>query len=766
MQTDTLPQEAQPLPEHAANPDQAALADMLTDAPYPEIQAEALTPVEVLAGVNAINSGLNHTWGTISNKILYRAEVGGETALREQDRELFDHGKDGTLDQVGIDLSHADLPTLLDAIAKGKPPVEIDAVRVDVGPHTPAEVDELPPDERVGLYLGAVFRGITAEAPQARIVATLENDQQNQTTLEADDHHVIETAEMLGRHGALEAGDDAGEDFIIVGQEEQLKQLEGLADQLSASQKGQMSQSADGSIVFRPDQTVLAAAGLAGTAIEQEGITLSQNGAVDPSAMRACSLLASGRQDAVHLSIVSAKEAGEHQQAMALLAALGKDMSKYQSIVIDTTKLDPLLASLAVNRELLSAVNQVREEAIFTIVVEEGVTSEHAPSPGYAAKAIVDRFDRVSDERVKQLVPAMVEAVYYHSESMFEGFAEKLIDRLGEELVDSPDFQHLWENPRFLRIVGLAHTDYIGGILEKEKETGVLERPSELRQKVWGKFFDALGMDEKQRTETRAAWGSRQKTEVVESAKQQIREVTTLFADRPDSPRLLYERFGIRNFGRYGAGALLRQLEAEEAGKLADYLTLVVSARDDWNGGLGSVDRIIRNEAQTTHPGASEQMVVVEAASSVELLRRLVSVARRFKAIDRLLVAAHGSQSSIDFGDDKLTIDSVQSSIAATRLTDRRILAEDGEIILKSCSTGKEGGIAQTIARQVGLQVTASAVDSAVGSSVKRSLRDRVFRRQDRGKHYLQWSSDGKAARANIYNNQGRKIGSTRRVEF
>lgn len=473
------------------------------------------------------------------------------------------------------------------------------------------------------------------------------------------------------------------------------------------------------------------------------------------------------RDEGIHLSIVNPSEAEKHAELMAMLTAEGKDTSKYHILVVDPEKTSPLLASRMVASRMQEGLREVQDDLLFDVILDEGIETTAADSRDHAARVVAERFDRLNDDQARALLPEAVQQFMRHGEGSSERFkfCEKLYSRYGEALFEGPEFKELWQNPQFMHLVGMGYLAFTEKLNATKDQVVTPEATLEFREKLWNKFFESFGMDEKQRNETRAAWGARSPEEgLYNVARKEIRTLIELHTERPGSIKALYDAFGIRNFTRYQRGQLLRQLDTWENGVGADYLTLVISARDDWNGALESFPGMLaQNEERTTPSDVSEQMIFVEAGSSVEMLRRLVAVAKHGKAIDRLLMAAHGSKESIYFGKDRLTIDMVESSLAATRLKDRKIIEDKAEVILKACSVGKEGGIAQTIAQRVGVEVVGATENAPVYSDVKRPSRLKFWKRGEtgRGTHYLSWPVD-----ANQYDKHGRKMHTLRRVEF
>jgi len=570
------------------------LAGILTNTSAPE-SVELTTPAATFERTQQLAESLTTMYIRLNDRFFSR-ENSEDAILAAEFNLVADHKEKGTLSEIGLDLSRANLRDIISAIVRGSPPVEIDAARVNVDSIQAKEGRDTPlsPEETCGIYIGAVFGKLIGDMPQARIVATVEDDNPDFTEAQAkDDQHIVQTAEILGNSGAISVDDDVGEDFVIVGHEQQVDQLESLADKLLASAHGKLSEAEDGRLVFFPDASLVDAVGLSdtpdGQALIENGIVLSRNGVVESVGMRTGSILASTREDALHLSIITPKDASEYMRSLVLLGAIGKNVQNFQSIEIDPAKIDPVLATIEVTREISTELRQVADDALFDVIVEQGLETPYASSETQAAVNVTRRLERLDARHVKALLPKLVEFMDVtpseFNDAMIGVLCDKLAEKLGDSLVDDPDYDELWKNPKFLTIIGVGHVSHISQFKEKAGPDGKPEAPSQIRKNLWRKFFDIFGLDDKERADVKAAWNSR-KEDLFTHAPKEIRAMTAIFTRRPDALSKIYKNFGIRNFARYRPEMLLQQLEDLESGKITDYLTLVISARDDWNGAM------------------------------------------------------------------------------------------------------------------------------------------------------------------------------------
>jgi hypothetical protein len=469
------------------------------------------------------------------------------------------------------------------------------------------------------------------------------------------------------------------------------------------------------------------------------------------------------REEVLHLSIITPGEVQKYEQLLAMLENVGINTTNYQAIVIDHDKLHPMLAVKALSIKMQQAIQEIQDDLLFSIIQDEGLDTHEVGSVVKAAKIVAQRVDKLDDAQLDQMLPEMIKAVLSQGEESKElfSFCDKLYSKYGEALFESDKFDKLWQNPQFLRLVGYGYINYQEASSQKDKLS-----KSEVAIKFRDKMLASLGMDEKQKQETLAAWNARSKDWGKGlSARREVTAMTELITHQPDAVRELFKEFGICNFSRYDTTQLLSQLRDREEGRVAEFVTFVVTARDDWNGGLASFPReLYKNEQSTTPPGVDEQIIFVEASSTAGMLRELVSVARHAKAVNRIVVAAHGNKKLMHFGKDEITIDMVQSSVGATRLKERGILEDDTEIILKSCSVGKKGGIAQTIARRVGVDVLGATKNSGAKSLIKKPRRWMFWKsksEREKGAHYISWG-----VKVNKFNPKGEKVDTIREHEF
>lgn len=181
-----------------------------------------------------------------------------------------------------------------------------------------------------------------------------------------------------------------------------------------------------------------------------------------------------------------------------------------------------------------------------------------------------------------------------------------------------------------------------------------------------------------------------------------------LEADRIGSTKLLCEKYGIREFARYPYELLKRQVEIDAED--VPYGLVVYPRADHSDSYDEDIDlfRQFMDELQGKH-----DIRVVEAASGTDLYRKLITLRKNYdEKIAFLVLAGHGEKNAMDFGGllnnsehTSLHTHDVESSGAMDQIRD--MLVPDPSVVLFSCSTGTEGGIAQELSKQLRAHVEA-----------------------------------------------------------
>lgn len=208
------------------------------------------------------------------------------------------------------------------------------------------------------------------------------------------------------------------------------------------------------------------------------------------------------------------------------------------------------------------------------------------------------------------------------------------------------------------------------------------------------------------------------------------------------SAKRLFEEYGIANFARYDTNMLLRQLEMSD--KDVPY-GIVAFPEADWNGAFFQNGSKLAETSLKLRMGGIETRII-EAGSQRELARRLVALNKKYvpagNKINFAIIGGHGGKDSVTLGErgswqsppipnpgeesseeylaelekwKKIVLNADKGSFSSTDIVNgegiqrgaRDFFAEGAPIVLVSCSTGIEGGIAEQSSDQLGWDISA-----------------------------------------------------------
>lgn len=172
----------------------------------------------------------------------------------------------------------------------------------------------------------------------------------------------------------------------------------------------------------------------------------------------------------------------------------------------------------------------------------------------------------------------------------------------------------------------------------------------------------------------------------------------------------LYRTFGIANFYRYSVDLLLRQYQ--ERDREGPY-GIVVSAERD-NGVALAHGRDVFDSLSTQLRG-HHFLRVVECHSRKDFLQRRLRLIHMYGTPSFTVVNAHGTPSEIVLGYKGRKRESISTGDFQQLITaEGRLFTHNESIVLISCSTGQDGGIAEAASRSTGLTVVAPNKDTAI----------------------------------------------------
>ena len=193
-----------------------------------------------------------------------------------------------------------------------------------------------------------------------------------------------------------------------------------------------------------------------------------------------------------------------------------------------------------------------------------------------------------------------------------------------------------------------------------------------------------------------------------------LRTIGQVKERRPDAVEVLHDVYGITAFHRYEIKDLITQYD--EHGKNDRPYGLVVAAISDHNGALdntrGRGGNVIKQLRDTL--GDKQYVRVVEVENVVELGRRLINLDQTYgkeHKIGFVLLKAHGTNEASIFGGinnlfGRLSTDTNFGSA-------KKLFVHNPLIVMDSCSTGRDQGIAQHVSESLKATVFAPVEDSA-----------------------------------------------------
>lgn len=177
---------------------------------------------------------------------------------------------------------------------------------------------------------------------------------------------------------------------------------------------------------------------------------------------------------------------------------------------------------------------------------------------------------------------------------------------------------------------------------------------------------------------------------------------------KPGAVKLLHEEYGICEFGRYPYEMLVDQVESHD--KDIPYGVLVYPSSDENNAFDQDYD-VLRK----LYDGTKGKHInrIFEINTRTDFARALVTLDLKYDTkIDYMIFAAHGSKDRIDFGhafrQGYLSTKSLEDSKSLDRV--KRMFSPNPQIVLFSCHTGKENGIAQVVSDKLNATVIAPTI--------------------------------------------------------
>jgi SAM-dependent methyltransferase len=261
---------------------------------------------------------------------------------------------------LGLDLSFAWLDDVIASLIAGAPYVDIETVgpyahhHFDHSGNVDVRASNLPPDEEVGLFLGAALRDVLRPCPNVRFVALLDEFtvlfDRPDIAAHQRDLYVIEMYHLLRDRGLLRSGDVPGRDYVLLRESELAEQVDVLIERLDACGRGVIERTA-GDVVFRPAKWFVEQLALHSSnrqrELSRQGILLRRDGRPTCHAMDAAGFLNPINQRIVHLLMLDSQYAAQQDKTYALVRALDVvRQESYHNVFYDSSLLGPEAVTL------------------------------------------------------------------------------------------------------------------------------------------------------------------------------------------------------------------------------------------------------------------------------------------------------------------------------------------------------------------------------------------------------------------------------------
>jgi len=182
--------------------------------------------------------------------------------------------------------------------------------------------------------------------------------------------------------------------------------------------------------------------------------------------------------------------------------------------------------------------------------------------------------------------------------------------------------------------------------------------------------------------------------------------------ERPGAAKILYKKFGIADFGRYRVEMLIRQYD--EIKETKKPYGIVLYPRDDNNGAFYESSEIL-NKVSMELKEKGFALRIIECESKQNIARRLIAMNKEYGKMLFAIVGGHGTEDSIVFGGEGKEHKLYKEDLLGRGVRrSSKFFVDNPTIILISCLTGAEGGIAQKLSRIWSARVIAPEAETYI----------------------------------------------------
>lgn len=199
-----------------------------------------------------------------------------------------------------------------------------------------------------------------------------------------------------------------------------------------------------------------------------------------------------------------------------------------------------------------------------------------------------------------------------------------------------------------------------------------------------------------------------------------IEAVVRLENEKKGITTILFEKYGILNFGRYPVAMLLRQYE--NMNNKDNPYGVIIYPKGDHNGAFHGDEFVFTslNFEMALDENLRKYLIrIYECGSKKDIAKALIDLDAAYGQSHKIsfaIIGGHGSKDSINFGFGSSKRNSLYSSdLHRSRVQKTGDFFEpDATIVLVSCSTGENEGIAQTLTEKMGMKVIAPNVPTNI----------------------------------------------------
>lgn len=353
----------------------------------------------------------------------------------------------------------------------------------------------------------------------------------------------------------------------------------------------------------------------------------------------------------------------------------------------------------------------------------KGTADESIQDPlSYAVHTIVGRYDYMLDPAAlpgDSLLQLTELSVFSSGSVVTPELVETVYNRFANDLYgpNAPDFT---KDPSFTRIL-------LNRFMSKEIAADEDADPEKLML-AGGEATHATelhlmanGFSGPEASRIITLWGTVKSSEPGQARElrsdllENIQRIGAVNKKRPGIAPRLYKQRGVAHFGRYSERLLLQQFEPLPEGVEPDFMLL---AQDDHNGAFSHTVNTIEASLDDEAAGGIR---IAEVDSPEDLLNQASLLTGQFGPAANLIIGGHGNADSVKFGpeyvdrprrDVRLEIDRVKEQLHGLV----QFVKPNGSILLVSCTTGAEGGIAEAVAGFLDRQVQAPTDPSNIAN--------------------------------------------------